>query len=429
MNDYFKKNLNILNEKNSHLAEMLMDINISTTFQIAQEVEKTLVVDGIHLNSCFDSEREATVQTQLIPTESTVAHVYGLSNGSLQQRLLKRSTLKYLHVHLMNLNVSKAVFTHFDHSVWLDDARTSIDFSCQEEIFIPFTAIHPCILLADSSLNRLKDRLILELNSPFNNWMMQNEIVNWQERLQTNESIFKTDGDVAELFNTIQDQTTVVAGGGPTLSDHFDWLRKNRKDIKLIAVNTPLKSLVSENIIPDVVIVIDPRDFIDRYFDMDLSLLENTSLVYFPGVLNNIISNWPGKRFGAYPDNLSEILKLFEKKIPKSSLFSAGSVIHPATDLAVKMGANKVMFLGADFSFPKGKTHVTGSALAKIVEEEKSPEHCVLNMKNEKVPSRPDLIGFLRDLEGYIQNHPEVQFINGSREGAVIHGTIPIHEV
>lgn len=41
----------------------------------------------------------------------------------------------------------------------------------------------------------------------------------------------------------------------------------------------------------------------------------------------------------------------------KGRLYCAGSVIHPAIDLVVKMGANKILLLGADFSFLDGKNH------------------------------------------------------------------------
>ena len=41
----------------------------------------------------------------------------------------------------------------------------------------------------------------------------------------------------------------------------------------------------------------------------------------------------------------------------QGQLYVGGSVIHPAVDLAVKMGAARITLFGADFAFPMNKTH------------------------------------------------------------------------
>ena len=48
----------------------------------------------------------------------------------------------------------------------------------------------------------------------------------------------------------------------------------------------------------------------------------------------------------------------------------------------------------------------------------------MLNGFDEMVESRINFLGYLRDLEYYIQMHPECHFINLSREGARIAGVV-----
>ena len=56
-------------------------------------------------------------------------------------------------------------------------------------------------------------------------------------------------------------------------------------------------------------------------------------------------------------------------------------------------------------------------------------KHWVLNGRGERVVTSPGMRGFLRDLERYMERHPEVQFINGSREGAHIKGADYLEDV
>ena len=153
---------------------------------------------------------------------------------------------------------------------------------------------------------------------------------------------------------------------------------------------------------------------------IDQRLAASILLVYFPIVHGDVLRLWPGKRLTAYSH--SDLYKSVSRAYPKEILFSSGSVLHSALDLAVRMGASKVILLGADFSFPDGKTHVAGSPAFRK-KQEVIDHHWVLNGHGERVATFANLRWYLRDLERYIAQNPQVHFINGSREGARIEGT------
>ena len=93
---------------------------------------------------------------------------------------------------------------------------------------------------------------------------------------------------------------------------------------------------------------------------LEMTAFENTPLVYVPTVTNNLLQQWPGPRFTAY---LRRALYVeLNKRYERGFLFSTGTVTHCCVDLAVKMGAKEIVLLGADFSFPKNKSHtnITG---------------------------------------------------------------------
>jgi hypothetical protein len=211
----------------------------------------------------------------------------------------------------------------------------------------------------------------------------------------------------------------VVAAAGPTLNDHYDWLQRERHRFTLIAVDAALQALVDAGIYPDVVFSIDVSlKGVLRFFQgFSLEPFRKSPLVYFPSIPAEVLSLWPGPRLTAYPD--SDVYRELSKNYPKAILFSSGSVFHPAVDLAVRMGTDRIVLLGADFSFPDDLSHVKGSTAARKMS---AGSHWIENGKGEQIATLPNLRGYLRDLETYISLHPEIQFINGSKRGAHING-------
>ena len=106
---------------------------------------------------------------------------------------------------------------------------------------------------------------------------------------------------------------------------------------------------------------------------------------------------------------------------PRGILWSSGSVTHAAVDLAVRMGARRVELFGADFATPRGRTHVQGMPWGEKVSAD-ATRTLVQSGRGHEIPSMPNLLGYLRDLEGYVERHPEVDFVNAGRDGALIRG-------
>jgi len=212
-----------------------------------------------------------------------------------------------------------------------------------------------------------------------------------------------------------------VAAAGPTLRDQLGWMKKQRDRFQLIAVDAAVRPLMAAGLVPDQVLAMDsdPALF-ELFFDgLDLAPLVNTGLVYSPLIHRKTLQAWPGKRFAVSISQPS--YRDFDQKYPRGKLFSSGSVLHPAVDLAVKMGAKNVVLAGSDFSFTKGQSHVAGSHLQLEV---KTGANCwVLNGHGVRVPSIRNYVGYLRDLERYLAWRTGMRFFNASQEGARIEST------
>lgn len=71
-----------------------------------------------------------------------------------------------------------------------------------------------------------------------------------------------------------------------------------------------------------------------------------------------MLDKWPGPRHVAM--NTTPVLDSIRYELNTDNLFTFGSVIHPAIDLVVKMGATNIVLLtlfDADFGYANNKTH------------------------------------------------------------------------
>ena len=381
----------------------------------------TLIIDGIHLTSGYDRMREARIQAGLIPEDAKDAWIYGIGLGDLPRILLQRQAIRRLHVVLLNLGVATASFHYADHTDWLSDERVALHLgSDQAEVRIPFAAIPSCLSLADEASARIRDLVFLELATPFIREKHNSKNLTVLERFRENETFVRNDGDASEFFRRYPGITVAIAAAGPSLTDGFEWLTKQRKSIFLLAVNTAVKPLILAGILPDAVIAIDEEEKIARGLQgFDRNALVTTPLIYFPRVHGNVLKIWPGPRFVAYPNH--EAYRDLAARYPRGKLFASGSVLHSAVDFAVRLGAARVVLFGADLAYPGGARYAANAAGEE--KEVLAAGHWVLDGNGQKIKTSACLRGYLRDLERYITHHPEVEFVNASRKGAAILGT------
>ncbi len=387
----------------------------------------TLRLDGIQLASAHDPLGEARLQADLVPRAARQATVYGLAQGDLVRVLLQREALQRVRVVLLHPALAAVVLQVFEAKDWLADPRCELVRGDRErELTFPFAASPGCLELADDSCARIRDLVRLELATP----RLRRHALACEEEMrlreESNRSFLRTDRDVSALFETAVGRTLHVAAAGPSLADHFEGLAQRAPGNPLIAVDAAWKPLLAAGIEPDIVVTADTSVYgMTALFQVDAAHTIDTTLVYFPITPTEVLAGHRGRRVSA------RFGRCFEPPRPDSptqpELFASGSVLHPATDLAVRMGAGEVVFYGADFGFPNGASHVRGSAFYRAEPNSESGVW-VLGADDERIPSQPNLVGYLRDLERYIERRPQVRFVNAGTRGARIAGTVTIQE-
>lgn len=346
--------------------------------------------------------------------------MYGCGLGDLQRVLLAHSRLQQLQVHILNGALLGLVLQVADHTDWLSDPRVGLTYAGDaSEIQLPFFALPSELVLADDGAAKIRDRLISETHLAFNNRAFTPDDPELVARLRENEPLLSHDGDVAELFGTLEGAAVYVVATGPSLELHYEHLRQACRPggPLLICVDTAYGPLLERGIVADIVVSIDQR-ISARHLPPERS--HPSTLVYMPLLAGEVLNQWQGRRLAAY--SASPVYAEARRRWPKAQLHGGGSVIHPAVDLAVRMGAARVTLFGADFAFPNDKTHA-GWQDGDLGPQLTHARHWVLDGHGGRVRTQLNFRSYLTELERYIARHPEVAFFNTSRGGARIAGT------
>ncbi len=394
--------------------------------QLAEGQDTTLLINGIQLTSRHNRQQEALQQTRQLPQQCPHITLYGTGLGDMQQQLLGRQQLQQLSVCILNEYIFALVLQLLDQRHWLSDPRVVLQLAAeQDDLQLPFALLPSELVLASDSSLKIRDRLYAELEAGYAARRLQQDISAFLPRLQQNQPYWQQDLPVQALFNTLPAAKEVyVIAAGPSLDQHYGFLQQAQQQPQaplLICVDTAVAALLGRHIRPDIIVSRDHKISL-RHLPCN-ALTAASSLVYFPLANPELLQQFPGTRYVALSD--SAIFDPLRRQLTAANLFSHGSVIHPAVDLAVQMGAKRVLLFGADFAFSHHKTHA-GWQNGALGPGYQAATEQVLNGYGDKVPTLRNLLTYLTGLERYIRSQPAVSFVNTSKAGAVIAG-VPYH--
>ncbi|VVP75031.1 motility associated factor glycosyltransferase family protein [Pseudomonas fluorescens] len=421
MSEFFQANAEVLQRRWPALFERLMaEDSAAVQAELVQGLGSTLSVNGVQLTSRHDRTHEARVQAASLADKAQL-HVYGTGLGDLPAVLLERAGLERLYVHILNGALFALVVQLLDQRHWLEDPRVELFYAGDlSDICTPFFALPAEMLLADDFNAKIRDRLVSEVHLSFNNREFDPQSPVIQQRLQDCLPVLLGDDDVAQLFGTCVDRDVYVIATGPTLEEHFERLAKVRAQAQrplFICVDTAYRPLREHGVVPDLVVSIDQ---LISFRHLPFEHSEGIPLVYLPMSDPEVLRAWKGKRYGGY--SASPVYAALREAYPRGELHVGGSVIHPAVDLAVKMGARRITLFGADFAFPMNKTHA-GWNDGELGPSVNQARHWVRDGHGQRVSTQLNFRGYLCVLERYIAAHPQVEFFNSSKAGALIAGT------
>ncbi|MDI6786131.1 MAG: DUF115 domain-containing protein [bacterium] len=259
----------------------------------------------------------------------------------------------------------------------------------------------------------------------------------WQENVCRNLKEIIENSGVVNLFQKFKNIPAFIIAAGPSLDKNAYQLKNIKNKGVVICVDTALKVLKNLNILPDLVVSVDPQE--KNYKKLEGLNCHDTFLVvaditYWKIPLISL------KKF-IYTTNHPFYLYLLDVIGQKGVLSSAGgSVATVSMDLANKMGCNPIILVGQDLSFSDGFSHAKETYQVKeqienlskfytleMVQREILINKASLTVKGnyqEKVATNKLMDGYRKWIENEInryKGYPEV--INATEGGAYIEGT------
>ncbi|WP_049827569.1 motility associated factor glycosyltransferase family protein, partial [Paenibacillus polymyxa] len=228
---------------------------------------------------------------------------------------------------------------------------------------------------------------------------------------------------IEQLFYAFEGATVVVVSSGPSLQEDIEWLKKLRPHVLIISAGSSIQALVKHGIQPHLAVIMDGHPVNKKIFASSVTreqpLLFTSSSYYEISDQNcaeKIHSIMKSDDVSQYFFGLSQ-----EELFISPTETVAGTAIQAAACL----GAKRIILAGQDLSFPDNKFYADGIEHFATETTDKKVQEApkkVLNVKGTYNTTDGSFSLMKDGLENLITALPKIEFVNSSRNGAVIEG-------
>ena len=232
---------------------------------------------------------------------------------------------------------------------------------------------------------------------------------------------------LSDLVNKFEGQTALIVAAGPSLNENIEKIKSNREKFLIFAVNKVLRTLLSNDIIPDFLVCLDAANT-----DYTLVGLED----YLPKINcimdlksdNNILNKNFRRCFISFSENDFAIRNLMEYNRFIKTLEIGGSATTMAYVSAVVLGFSKIIFTGLDLAFKDDVIYSSGETIQKLSDSQIAIDRTTKNIvyvdsvNGGKVATRDDYAAFIKHFELLINETDYKEVYNTTSFGAKING-------
>lgn len=357
--------LNILENKNDNL-----DISLELIETKSKKYSAKVFKDNksIFLHSAYDPEKEANTLIKEIEEDLDLVFVFGIGAGYLIKALKKLNidvaviepSIKFFNLLIDNFKLDKILEDNITFFIGGDDITDiekfiSLTNTKKVKFFITrsyTTLFNEEALFYQQKVLSIVDKKIININtiSRFDKL--------WAYNIASNVIEISTHYGVNKFFNKYKNIPAVIVSAGPSLEKNIIKLKEMKNKALIIAVDTAMKPLYSNNISPHFVITIDPQKKNSKYF-RNVNFKDSV-LIAESSVDKEAIDSFNGAIY--FINSIFPLAKYFMEILGnRGDITTGGSVSTAAYDFAIRIGANPIIMVGLDLSFPNYQTHIKGS--------------------------------------------------------------------
>ncbi|MGN2369750.1 motility associated factor glycosyltransferase family protein [Clostridium cagae] len=386
-----------------------------------RESNPTLLVENIFIHSKYypvkDGEKFIELNEKFHKNKDVVM-VYGLGLGYHIKELLKRCND---NCKIYIFDADKEIIKIADNLGVLEnvrkDKRVKIFENYSQKFlqdFVNISQLVDDILIYKPSVkllpneymslkNVLEDYSISKIAvERFSEVMSENYEHNLKLKTPTLKEFFKK--------VNVKGETVIIVAAGPSLDYDINTLKTINGRVKIFSVGRALKTLMENEIKPDMITIIDSQEVVYNqlkgYENLDIPLC------FLSTASRWAVSNYNGSKYMFYNEK--------NKDNKDDIIINTGKTVAVATlDIAIKGGAKEIIFVGQDLGFLDNKSHA--GTINDVPEDGVYKK--VLSVNGSMINTNAGYMYFKRQIEKQIEQNPNVRFINCSK-GARIKGTI-----
>ncbi len=217
-----------------------------------------------------------------------------------------------------------------------------------------------------------------------------------------------------------KDIPVIIVAAGPSLKKNIEILRQAKGHCFIIAVDTAIRFMLKNNIIPDITITLDAEKPEECYSD---ELSHMIPCMFDVDSNPKIVHKHKGYKFlfncrNSYAHLLCGLIKKTYYVLEGCG----GSVATAAFAIMRNFGQKKIILIGQDLAYVDGMTHAgdVNDGSDNITAE-------VDGIDGGKVATRSDWFAYLKwfekQIEEITQNKKDIEVIDATEGGALIHGS------
>ena len=341
---------------------------------------KTYKLDNIYIHSKYDPIKEAKRSVQLLLENKEDIDVYilfGCGLGYVAQELYEQiladnpKQIKPYIIWIENdLKTFMTTIHSSDISNLLEDENVKIFVESPKDVIGSFLQTIPTKRIRyyyHRPTYSFEEAYFKEVQN-YINYVLDRKDMNsatlvrfqktWARNIIFNTPYYPFAGKIESLRDIAKGCTAVVIAGGPTLEKMIPYIKKERENLILIAVDTAYKYLKSQKIIPEIVVSVDPQYWNYKYLENEK--LKDSILITDPSAYFKVFRNIAAEQIFT-GNSLFELTGYFVKNENRGTLAAGGSVATTAFDIARLIGAEKIILAGLDLGFPGRNTHFKGA--------------------------------------------------------------------
>lgn len=259
---------------------------------------------------------------------------------------------------------------------------------------------------------RLNDNSIIKWSS----LAIQNTLLNMKYMIDGTD-IYRVKRQLNKI--NISDIPAIIVAAGPSLDKNIDYLKYAKGRAFILAVDSSIRMMLKHNILPDSFVTLDPNK--------ERVLFENDKINDVPFFYNTcsthdvLEKNRSIRILYNHSWYIHESLNLLGRKNDVISV--GGSVACAAFSIARYLGFKNIIVIGQDLAFTDNKKHASIVYDETPVSETERDSYTTIEGANgEELLTYINFKAYRNWYENYIVHDPELNMINATEGGALIHG-------